>query len=161
MIHVVERPERGDPCAWFAYGDEDLARKVAATDALQPWEIHDVLTASELLEALGHASPDATARAALPAICGLGDAHGWDTPLYRADHLLGRGVLRPEPVGEREALAAALAARGEHTCIYWSDTEAVAAFEGHDPRLAGEANWWARRALYRQLVELEVLADDN
>lgn len=70
-------------------------------------------------------------------------------------------MLQPEPVSERQALAAAIAARGGGTCLYWNDTEAVAAFEGHDPRLAGDARWWARRALYRQLVELDVLADDN
>lgn len=161
MIHVVELPEGGEPHAWFAHDMQDLARKVAATDALQPWEIHDVLTPRELLAAHGHESPGEAARAALPALCSLGDAQGWDTLLYRADHLLGRGVLQPEPVSERQALAAAIAARGGGTCLYWSDTEAVAAFEGHDPRLAGDARWWARRALYRQLVELDVLADDN
>ncbi len=44
--------------------------------------------------------------------------------------------------------------------IYWSDSEALAAFEGADPQLVGEAGWWARRALHEQLVALEVLADD-
>lgn len=161
MIYVVELPEGGDPRAWFAYDDADLARKVAASDPLQEWEIHDQLSARELLDDAGFAAADAGARAALPAICALGDAHGWDAPLYRADHLLGRGVLSTEPVAPRDALAAALAARGGHCCIYWNDTEAVAAFEGRDARIAGQAHWWARRALYEQLVELEVLADDN
>ena len=161
MIFVVELPEQGNPRAWFAYDDDDFARKVAASDPLDPWEIHDELTARDLLEASGHAGPDEGAREGSPAICALGDAHGWDTPLYRADHLLGRGVLRTEPVAERDALAAALAARGGQSCIYWNDREAIGAFEGADPRLAGEARWWARRALYEQLVALEVLADDN
>ncbi|MFZ3117633.1 MAG: hypothetical protein WA159_04865, partial [Variovorax sp.] len=80
---------------------------------------------------------------------------------YRADHLLGRGVLRAEPVAERDALSAALAARGGFCCVYWNDRDAISAFEGADPRLAGKERWWARRALYEQLVELEVLADDN
>jgi hypothetical protein len=44
--------------------------------------------------------------------------------------------------------------------IYWSDAEALAAFEGADPQLVGGAGWWARRALWEQLVSLEVLADD-
>jgi hypothetical protein len=44
--------------------------------------------------------------------------------------------------------------------IYWSDSEALAAFEGADPQLLGDAGWRARRALYDQLVALEVLADD-
>jgi hypothetical protein len=166
MIHVVELPPQGDPRAWFAYDDDDFARKVAATDPLQAWEIHDTLTARDLLDS---ASPDANAdgaadaatRVRFPAICALGDAHGWDTPLHRADHLLGRGVLRVEPVAERDALSAALAARGGLSCIYWNDRDAIGAFEGADPRLAGREHWWARRALYEQLVELEVLADDN
>ena len=45
-------------------------------------------------------------------------------------------------------------------CIYRSDAEAVAAFEGGDPRIAGAAHWRARHALHAQLVALEVLADD-
>jgi len=32
--------------------------------------------------------------------------HGWDTPLYRADDLLGEGVYRAEPVDEMDALLA-------------------------------------------------------
>jgi hypothetical protein len=45
-------------------------------------------------------------------------------------------------------------------CIYRSDAEAVAAFEGADPRIAGKEHWRARHALHAQLVALEVLADD-
>lgn len=161
MIYVLELPRQGDPRAWFAYDDADLARKVAAADPLQPWEIHDEMSARELLEANGHAPGGPRARACFPALCALGEAHGWDTPLFRADHLLGRGVLRAEPVSAREALAAALAARGEGCCIYWSDLEALRAFEGGDPRIAGAAQWRARRALQEQLVALDVLADDN
>ncbi len=44
--------------------------------------------------------------------------------------------------------------------VYWNEAEAVAAFEGGDPLIAGKAGWRARRALYEQLVALEVLADD-
>lgn len=161
MIYVVELPGQGQPRAWFAYDDEDFARKVAATDALQPWEIHDEVTARGLLEDLGQPAVDAQARERFPAVCALGDEHGWDTLLYRADHLLGRGVFRTEPVTERDALTAALAARDGRRCVYWNDRDAIGAFEGADPRIAGKALWWARRALYEQLVELEVLADDN
>jgi len=160
MIYVVELRPGADPRAWFAYDDEDFARKVAANDPLEAWEIHDELTARDLLAMFDH-SPGEAARAKYPGICALGEEYGWDTLLYRADHLLGRGAIRPEPVSERDALAAALGARGATCCIYWNDRDAIGAFEGADPRLAGEANWWARRALYEQLVELEVLADDN
>jgi hypothetical protein len=54
-----------------------------------------------------------------------------------------------------------LATHGGVSCIYWNESEAVGAFEGGDPRIAGKALWRARRALYEQLVALEVLADDN
>lgn len=161
MIYVLELPEQGDPRAWFAYDDEDFSRKVAASDPLPAWEIHDDVTARGLLEDVGHAAVDAEARERFPAICELGDEHGWDTPLYRADHLLGRGVFRTEPVDEREALVAALAARAGTSYIYWNEREAVGAFEGGDPRIAGKALWRTRHALYEQLVALEVLADDN
>lgn len=160
MIYVVELPPAGDPKAWFAYDDADFARKVVADDPLQGWEIHDQITPRGLLESLGHDAVNASARAECPAVCALGDAHGWDAPLYRADHLLGRGVLSAEPVSERDALVAALAARGGESCIYWTDTEAVAAFEGADPRISVPERWRARHALYQQLLALEVLADD-
>ena len=110
---------------------------------------------------LGHDATSAQARAHYPALCALGDEHGFDTPLYRADYLLGRGVLRAEPVSARAALAAALSARAGLHCVYWDERAAISAFEGADPRIAGPAHWHARRALYEQLVALEVLADDN
>lgn len=161
MIYVLEIPDKGLPRAWFAYDDEDLLRKVAATDALEAWEIHDEVTARELLEGAGESFEEPGARERFPAICALADAHGWNTPLYRADHLLGRGVLRAEPLTERAALCAALGARPGLHHVYWSDREAIGAFEGADPRIAGSAFWHARRALYQQLLALEVLADDN
>jgi len=45
-------------------------------------------------------------------------------------------------------------------CIYWKEAEAVAAFEGADPRIADKAHWRARHTLYEQLVALEMLSDD-
>ena len=49
---------------------------------------------------------------------------------------------------------------GVERVVYWNEVEAVGAFEGGDPLIAGQAGWRARRALYEQLVALEVLADD-
>ena len=46
-------------------------------------------------------------------------------------------------------------------CVYWDEAQAVGAFEGGDPLIAGKAMWRARHALYQQLLALEVLADDN
>jgi hypothetical protein len=56
--------------------------------------------------------------------------------------------LRSMPAGSTEPI------------VYWNEAEAVAAFEGGDPLIAGKPGWRARRALYEQLVALEVLADD-
>ncbi|WP_042270753.1 hypothetical protein [Paraburkholderia heleia] len=159
MIYVVELPVGGKPKAWFAYDEADFARKVAASDPLRPEEIYDSVTPRELLEFSGQA-PDVGARTQYPSICAIGDAHGWDTPLYRADYLLGRGVCQHEPVTLLDASLAALNARG-HCLVYLNDRAAISAFEGADARLAGKSHWSARRALYEQLVALEVLADDN
>jgi hypothetical protein len=159
MIYVVELSSGGKPKAWFAYDEADFVRKVAASDSLAPEEIYDTATPRELLEFSGP-SPEAHVREQYPSICAIGDAYGWDTTLYRADYLLGRGVCQREPVVQRDAAAAALGARGE-CIIYWNDRDAIGAFEGADRRLAGESRWQARRALYEQLVALEVLADDN
>jgi hypothetical protein len=49
---------------------------------------------------------------------------------------------------------------GVERIVYWNEAAAVAAFEGGDPLIAGKKAWSARRALYAQLVALEVLADD-
>jgi hypothetical protein len=57
--------------------------------------------------------------------------------------------------------AAPLAGAGDTRYVYWDEAEAVGAFEGGDTRIAGPAHWRARRALYAQLVALDVLADDN
>lgn len=165
MIHVLEMPEHGEPKAWFAYDNDDLAIKVAADDTLQAFEIFDVLTPRDLLESVGHTDLTEAARAAFPAISALGDAHGWDTVLYRADHLLGRGVFSTTPVQPREAMVAALNARAtpDHPMqhrIYWNDAEAMGAFEGADPVISTPANWHARHMLREQLLALELLADD-
>lgn len=165
MIHVLEMPEHGEPSAWFAYNYDDFAIKVAADDPLREHEIFDVFTARDLLESVGHTHLTSEARAAFPAITALGDAHGWDTVLYRADHLLGRGVFSDKPVVPREAQVAALRARAtlDHPLqyrIYWTDADAMGAYEGADPLLNSPAHWKARHLLREQLLALELLADD-
>lgn len=160
MIYVVECPPEGEPAAWFAYHLADLSRKIAADDACEAWELFDEVTPRALLDALGHEQVDDAARTAFPSVCALGDQFGWGTTLYRADHLLGRGVLSPDPVDERAALMAALAARPGERRVYWSDREAVLATEGADPWLCDATRWRARHALHQQLLSLEVLADN-
>ncbi len=159
MIYVVEIPERGEAHAWFAFDRDDFGRKLAAGDALNAWEIFDVISPRELLQ-LTERTPDSIdARSAFPQICALADQHGWDTPLYRADHLLGRGVYRLQVVDETEAWLAALQQRFKHCRVYWTDQAAIAATEGADPLLAQGEHWRARYALHEQLVALEVLSD--
>ena len=154
MIYVIEFPEQGRAHAWFAFEKQDLMRKIYATDTLHECEIFDVVTAGELLEMHGRTPDDA--REDFPAICSLGDQHGWDTPLYRADYLLGAGVFQTEVVAETDACVAALARRNGDVRIYWSDTQATAALES-DPFFQGREGYWARDALREQLVSLEIL----
>ena len=60
----------------------------------------------------------------------------------------------------RDLLETSLSARGGCR-IYWTESEATAAFERvADPAWQG-GGWRARWALREQLVALEVLADDN
>lgn len=53
-----------------------------------------------------------------------------------------------------------LAAPDGERYVYWDEAEAVAAFEGRDPLIAGKSMWRARHALHGQLVALDVLTDD-
>lgn len=158
MFYALEWPEGAEPRAWFAYEPADLLAKVADGDALQAHEIWDCASPRELLEAFD-TTPEAPGVAERwPGICALASDHGWDTMLYRADHLRGRGHFGPEPVSIVEACAAAMRARRGGRL--WTDAaQAVIAFENDaDPLWAG-AGWKARWALHEQLVATDVLAD--
>ncbi|MEX8518180.1 MAG: hypothetical protein AB3X44_06665 [Leptothrix sp. (in: b-proteobacteria)] len=159
MIHIVELPAAAAPQAWFAFDTDDLLRKTATALACEPWTLWDQTSARELLDLVDHTPADPQARSAFPALCALGDAHGWDTPLYRADALLGAGMLQPAPVTVVEACAAALRQRSELR-FYPDDSAAMAAFERGDTEFA-EHGWRARWALREQLIALELLADDT
>lgn len=159
MIFVLEIPKQAEPRCWFAYDGGDLLRKVAAEDPLQEWEIHDCASPRELLD-MFDATPDMPGvNEKFPGICAMGEEYGWDTPLYRADHLQEPGTYREAPVTPEQASEAALRARGDFR-VYWSESEATAAFErAEDPAWAG-SGWRARWALRAQLIATEVLADD-
>ena len=156
MIYVVEFPEQGRAHAWFAFDKQDLMRKIYVADKKKEWEIFDVVTARELLELPGKTPDTPNVCDEFPAICNLADQHGWDTPLYRADYLLGDGVFQPTAVTETEACIAALTRRTKACKIYWSDTQATAALE-NDPFFDRETGSSARDALRDQLVALEIL----
>jgi hypothetical protein len=159
VIFVLEWPADAPAQAWFAYDERDLLAKVAANDRLPLWQIHDCISVRELLEVVD-ANPDsADLPQAQPGLWALGQEHGWDRPLYRADHLLPAGTYTAHPVSEGEAAAAALHARG--VCrIYWTESEATAAFERADDAAWQGEGWRARWALRDQLVAMDVLADD-
>ena len=156
MIYVVEFPHQGAASAWFAFDAGDFARKVYAADARESWQIHDVVTPRQLLDMADKTPESAGVADEFPAICSLAQRHGWDTPLYRADDLLGTGVLQTEPVSETDACVAALAQRLRAFRVYWSDSAALAA-QDEDPIFASREGLWARQALREQLIALEVL----
>lgn len=156
MIYILEIPQQGRAHAWFAFDKQDLLRKIYAADTRNEWEIFDVVTARELLELSGMTPGTADVRDKFPAICSLGEQHGWDTPLYRADYLLGDGMFQTEAVTETDACVAALMQRAKNCKIYWSDTQATKALE-NDPLFQDKTGYWARDALREQLVALEVL----
>ena len=156
MIYVVEFPKQGRAHAWFAFEKQDLMRKIYVADKKKEWEIFDVVTARELLELPGKTPDTPNVRNEFPAICSLADQYGWDTPLYRADYLLGDGVFQLEAVSETDACVAALTQRTKACKIYWSDTQATGALE-NDPFFDREEGSSARDALRDQLVALEIL----
>lgn len=160
MIFVVEIPPQGESSAWFAFDAGDLLRKVALTDAKADHEIWDSASARELLADLDETpeSPDVAAR--LPALCALGAAYGWDTPLYRADHLREPGLYAPAPVGIVDACRAALLARGGQWRVYEGEETALIAADAVDPCFEGRSGWMARHALRQQLIAVEALSDD-
>ncbi|MFO1276405.1 hypothetical protein [Sphaerotilus uruguayifluvii] len=163
MIFVVEVPEAGpaQSRAWFAYGELDFLRKVCAGDALPEWEVFDVATPRELLDLADRVPESPDARQACPAVCGLADAHGWDTPLYRADHLLGAGHFQAQAVSPLQAGLAALQARGGQWRVYGSEDVAMAAVDAADALFDAPGGWRARHALREQLIATEALADDH
>lgn len=159
MIFVIECADPLQPRAWFAYDGDDLLRKVAADDALPWWRIHDEVSAGELLSMVDEAPGADGVGDRHPAIVELGQAHGWDTPLYRADYLLEPGTYQPQAVDPLDAAHAALKARGP-TLFYRTESEATAAFERADDPAWNGNGWRSRWALREQLLALEVLADD-
>jgi hypothetical protein len=160
MIYVVEFPEQGKARAWFAFDYQDFARKVYASDTRPEWEIFDVASPRELLDMLDTTPEADGARDKFPSICSLADLHGWDTPLYRADYLLGAGVFQAQAVSESAACAAALAQRLKACSIYWSDTQATAALD-NDPVFNSREGFWGHEALRGQLIALEILEGPN
>ena len=154
MIHVLEVPQQGRPQAWFAFDEHDLIGKIRAARTQPDGQLHAVASPRDLLAASG-AAPDT----APPWIATLAQQHGWDTPLYRADALLGQGVYQAEPVSELRACIAALVETLQTCRVYPDDQTALDALY-RDPLYRGRDGFYAHMALREQLIALEVLADD-
>lgn len=159
MIYVLECPAAGAPRAWFAYGTEDLVERVADRRGVEPWEVWDRRSARELLAMCGEQPDTEGVAERLPALCALGAAQGWDTPLFRADALLGKGLLSTVAVDPLEACRATLDVAGQQATIWPDETAAILAFEDDVLALWQGAGWRARHALREQLVATEALAD--
>lgn len=159
MIYVVEIPHEGRPSAWFAFDEDDLARKVRSARETGEHTVFAALSPRQRLEANGLTPESPDARTRHPDVFDDADRHGWDTVLYRADYLLSPGIWQVEPVSELEACAAALAHERKTCRVYLSDNAAVAALYG-DPLYNGREGFYAHMALREQLIAMEAMSDD-
>ena len=163
MIYVVEVPTEGRARAWFAFEQDDLARKVHATKKREGWTLFESATPRQLLAVHGKKPETQGAPEAHADIFKLADTYGWDIPLYRADYLLGQGSYQAEPVAEPVAEVDACFAAVKHglkTCrMYLSDEEAASELY-RDPIYEGRENFFTHMALREQLIAMEVISDD-
>jgi hypothetical protein len=159
MILTLEIPLQGKPNCWFAFDEDDFIRKVQATRQPAQGVIFSADTPRELLSAQGW-TPECTEPGDRHAdLLQLAAAHGWDTPLYRADYLLAPGHYQVEDVSEFIAHVAAVA-QGLQTCrVYRDEEQAMDALYG-DSLYAGSEGFYAHMALREQLIALEVISDD-
>lgn len=160
MIYVVEIPENGRPLAWFAFDPDDFARKVRAARKDDPRVVFAQSTPRQLLAEAGFSEPSPEATNALPDIAQIGEQHGWDTPVFRADYAFEpAGMWLTEAITELDACAAAVG-EGRRDCrIYLSDQAAETAMN-RDPLYQGNDGFYAHMALREQLIAMEVISDD-
>ena len=157
MIYVVEFPHQGRAYAWFAFDRDDFVRKVRAVRVREDWVIFEALSARERVAACGTDAPGAAQAHA--DLLELARIHGWDAPLYRADPLLGRGVLQAEPVDAFDASVAALAQDLKACRVHLSDEQAIAALQ-RDPLYDPDEGFYAHMALREQLIAMDAMEED-
>lgn len=150
MIHIVEIDTQHRARVWFAFDEADFIRKVEA-DRRPDSEV-TVYCQTSARQLLAEQGENADYPQQLAA------QHGWDTPLYRADFLLGQGLYRSEPVSELRACLAAVAS-GHEFRIY-ADDESAADELDRDPLFKTKEGLDAYRKLRSQLVEMEIIAED-
>lgn len=159
MIYVLELPDQRPPRAWFAFDGADLLRKVAAATGVPAWSIWDRQTPRGLLTLFDERTDSPGVAQRLPVIVELGIASGWDTPVFRADHLPGRQGYSDRPVSLAQACEARLRVQGDCR-VWWTEEQAVLALESDNDPLWTAAGWRAQAALREQLVATEALCDD-
>lgn len=157
MIYIVEFPHQGRAHAWFAFNRDDFVRKVHAIRAREGWVIHEALSVRERVAACGTDTPDVAQTHA--ALFALAHVHGWDAPLYRADHVLGQGVLQAEPVDAFDACVGALAQDLKTCRVHLSDEQAIAALQ-RDPLYDPDEGFYAHMALREQLIAMDAMEED-
>jgi hypothetical protein len=159
MIYVVEFPHQGRAHAWFAFDRDDFVRKVRAVRASEDWVVFEALSARERLAIRGMSPEAPDAAQAHADLFELARVHGWDAPVYRADPVLGQGVLQAEPVDAFDASVAALA-RDLQTCrVHLSDAQAIAALQ-RDPLYDPKDGFYAHMALRQQLIAMDAMEED-
>lgn len=150
MIHIVEIHEHHKAHVWFAFNEEDFIRKVEAAHAATDTRVIFEQTTPRTLQA----------EQSLPNVLleQLITEHGMDTPLYRADYLLGEGVYQATPVSPLAASFAAVATAPDFR-IYANDEDAADELD-REPLFRTKEGYDAGRKLRAQLVEMEVIAED-
>lgn len=141
MIHIVEINEQHRAHVWFAFDEADLIRKVQVDRSQDKAMVTYARTTAHQLD-------DAA----------LASQYGEDTPLYRADYLLGPGTYQTEPISELRACVAAIASTHEFR-IYPDDESAADAIDS-DPLYRTREGFDAGIKFRAQLVEFELIAED-
>lgn len=159
MIYVVEFPHQGRAHAWFAFNRDDFVRKVQATRAREGWVIFEALSGRERLAACGMTPDTPNAAQTHADLFALANTHGWDTPLYRADHVFGQGVLQAEPVEEFDASVGALVQDLKTCRVHLSDEQAIAALQ-REPLYDPDEGFYAHMALRQQLIAMDAMEED-
>lgn len=150
MIHVVEIQENNHANVWFAFDEADFVRKVQATYGKEAGMMIYQETTVEQLQSANTVSADVIQK--------LAAKYAAQTPLYRADYLLGEGIYQAEPVSALRASLAAVASNVDFR-IYSNDEDALEELD-RDPLFRSKEGFDARFKLRSQLVEMEVIAED-
>lgn len=150
MIHVVEIHENNHANVWFAFDEDDFVRKVQATYGKESGVVIYQETTVEQLRSTGGVSQE--------VIQALAAKYTAQTPLYRADYLLGEGVYQAEPVSSLRASLAAVASNVDFR-IYSNDDDALEELD-REPLFRTKEGFDASLKLRSQLVAMEVIAED-